>query len=550
MKRVFTIALFAAFVTSCCSGVVSVEEQIAITPLPESVELGEGTFTIRPSTDIAMRSGGNYDYVAQELNRLVEPIFGKELSVICATTSQEGAINIECDRQMSAEQYCLDIQSDRITITSGSAAGAFYGVQTLRQMIPLEALTSESSVRGFEVAAAQIEDKPTLEYRGAMLDVGRHFFPVDDVKEFIDILALHKINTFHWHLTEDQGWRVEIKKYPNLTEFGSVRKRTLIGKDPGGEGYEKCDFDETPHAGYYTQEQIREIVQYAAERFITIIPEIEFPGHAVAALASYPWLGCTGEQYEVRQTWDIDDRVFCIGKETTFEFVEGVLEEVIELFPSTYIHIGGDECPTKMWDKCPLCQKRMKQEGMTNLRHLQNYATARVEKFLLDRNRKLVGWDEILDGKGITPTAIVMSWRGVDGGIKAAKSGNYAIMAPTTNCYFDYYQSEDKDSEPLAWGGFLPVEKVYEMNPYEGLTTDEQRYILGVQGNVWTEYISNSDHMQYMLLPRLAALSEVAWSLNRKDYDDFLERAQRLSKIYDVNGYNYAKHIFEEDDKQ
>ena len=358
-----------------------------------------------------------------------------------------------------------------------------------------------------------------------------------------DIMALHKLNVFHWHLTDDQGWRIEIRKYPKLTEIGSVRSRTLIGRDPGGTYDENCKFDETPYGGYYTQDEIRDVVNYAAERFITVIPEIEFPGHAVGALASYPWLGCTGEQYEVRQTWDIDDRVFCIGKETTFEFIEGVLEEVLELFPSEYIHIGGDECPTVMWKKCPHCKARMKAERLKRPRRLQNYATARVEKFLNAHGRRLIGWDEILEGD-VTPTATIMSWRGAEGGIKAAKMGNHAIMAPTTHCYLDYYQTRDTAGEPLAIGGYLPVEKVYSLDPYEMLTADEQRCILGVQANLWTEYIATWPHAEYMLLPRLSALAEVGWSLDRKDYGDYLRRVRRLAKIYDACGYNYAKHIF------
>ena len=415
-------------------------------------------------------------------------------------------------------------------------------MQTLRQLLPAAAYEADD-VRAVELPVVTIEDKPCLGYRGMMLDVGRHFFTVDEVKEALDIMALHKLNVFHWHLTDDQGWRIEIRKYPKLTEIGSVRSRTLIGRDPGGTYDENCKFDETPYGGYYTQDEIRDVVNYAAERFITVIPEIEFPGHAVGALASYPWLGCTGEQYEVRQTWDIDDRVFCIGKETTFEFIEGVLEEVLELFPSEYIHIGGDECPTVMWKKCPHCKARMKAERLKRPRRLQNYATARVEKFLNAHGRRLIGWDEILEGE-VTPTATIMSWRGAEGGIKAAKMGNHAIMAPTTHCYLDYYQTRDTAGEPLAIGGYLPVEKVYSLDPFEMLTADEQRCILGVQANLWTEYIATWPHAEYMLLPRLSALAEVGWSLDRKDYGDYLRRVRRLAKIYDACGYNYAKHIF------
>ena len=448
----------------------------------------------------------------------------------------ESGIVLGIDPALRAEAYSLDIGQGRVAVTGGSPSGLFYGLQSLRQLI---------SQYGMRLPAVHVEDEPCFAYRGAMLDCCRHFFTVDEIKTFIDILALHKLNRFHWHLTDDQGWRIEIKKYPKLTEVGSVRSRTLIGRDPGGEYDENCKFDETPYGGYYTQDEIRDIVDYAAKRFITVIPEIEFPGHAVGALASYPWLGCTGEQYEVRQTWDIDDRVFCIGKETTFEFIEGVLEEVVGLFPSEYIHIGGDECPTVMWEKCPHCKARMKAEGLRRPRQLQNYATARVEKFLNARGRRLIGWDEILEGD-VTPTATIMSWRGAKGGIEAARQGNHAIMAPTTNCYLDYYQTRDTAREPLAIGGYLPVEKVYELDPYEQLTPAEQVCILGVQANLWTEYIATWPHAEYMLLPRLSALAEVGWSLDRKDYAGYLHRVRRLARIYDACGYNYARHIFGE----
>ena len=365
-----------------------------------------------------------------------------------------------------------------------------------------------------------IDDRPALAYRGLMLDVARHFFTVEEVKRTLDLLALHKMNVFHWHLTDDQGWRIEIERYPELTRTGAVRRRTLIGRDPGGEYDATCRYDETPYGGYYTQEEIREVVDYAARRFITVIPEIEFPGHAVAALASYPWLSCTGERYEVRQTWDIDDRVFCPGRETTFEFIEHVLEEVIGLFPSEYVHIGGDECPTTLWERCPRCRARMRAEGLASPRQLQGYATARVERFLQRHGRRLIGWDELLEG-GVSPTAVVMSWRGTEGGIRAAKQGNRVIMAPTTHCYLDYYQSADTAAEPLAWGGFLPLEKVYSFDPLEGLTSDEARFVLGVQANLWTEYIPDFGQAHTAPPPRLSALAEAGRNPQEKDYDLF-----------------------------
>ena len=545
MKRLLPVLALFAVLCGCCScgRVIPADGEVAVVPLPEHIVEGQGTFRLTSDAEVVLlfddeRLAG----VTAALNEVLMPLFGRGPRVRHADKAADHAVNVTRDETMPAEAYRLFVTSCRIDIVAGGAQGAFYAVQTLRQLLPAAAYEADD-VRAVELPVVTIEDKPCLGYRGMMLDVGRHFFTVDEVKEALDIMALHKLNVFHWHLTDDQGWRIEIRKYPKLTEIGSVRSRTLIGRDPGGTYDENCKFDETPYGGYYTQDEIRDVVNYAAERFITVIPEIEFPGHAVGALASYPWLGCTGEQYEVRQTWDIDDRVFCIGKETTFEFIEGVLEEVLELFPSEYIHIGGDECPTVMWKKCPHCKARMKAERLKRPRRLQNYATARVEKFLNAHGRRLIGWDEILEGD-VTPTATIMSWRGAEGGIKAAKMGNHAIMAPTTHCYLDYYQTRDTAGEPLAIGGYLPVEKVYSLDPYEMLTADEQRCILGVQANLWTEYIATWPHAEYMLLPRLSALAEVGWSLDRKDYGDYLRRVRRLAKIYDACGYNYAKHIF------
>ena len=538
------MALFAVLCGCCsCGRVIPTDGEVAVVPLPEHIVEGQGTFRLTSDAEVVLLfDDERLSGVTAALNKVLMPLFGRGPRVRHADKAADHAVNVTRDETMPAEAYRLFVTPCRIDIVAGGAQGVFYAVQTLRQLLPTAAYEADD-VRAVELPVVTIEDKPCLGYRGMMLDVGRHFFTVDEVKEALDIMALHKLNVFHWHLTDDQGWRIEIRKYPKLTEIGSVRSRTLIGRDPGGTYDENCKFDETPYGGYYTQDEIRDVVNYAAERFITVIPEIEFPGHAVGALASYPWLGCTGEQYEVRQTWDIDDRVFCIGKETTFEFIEGVLEEVLELFPSEYIHIGGDECPTVMWKKCPHCKARMKAERLKRPRRLQNYATARVEKFLNAHGRRLIGWDEILEGD-VTPTATIMSWRGAEGGIKAAKMGNHAIMAPTTHCYLDYYQTRDTAGEPLAIGGYLPVEKVYSLDPYEMLTADEQRCILGVQANLWTEYIATWPHAEYMLLPRLSALAEVGWSLDRKDYGDYLRRVRRLAKIYDACGYNYAKHIF------
>lgn len=522
-----------------CGRVVPSDGETGVVPAPVKEIRGEGVFRLSASTPVVVVSTQEQmSCVVDALNELVHPLFGGALNCVDAETARKGALLFIDDRALPAEGYRLTVAEDGIEVRSGSAAGAFYAVQTLRQLLPLAALDG-GPCRAVELPAVVIEDAPSLRYRGLMLDVARHFFTVEEVKRTLDLMAIHKMNVFHWHLTDDQGWRIEIKRYPELTRVGSVRRRTLIGKDPGGEYDASCRYDQTPHGGFYTQQQIREVVEYAAARFITVIPEVEFPGHAVAALASYPWLGCTGSQYEVRQTWDIDDRVFCIGRETTFAFFEEVLDEVLALFPSEFVHMGGDECPTVMWEQCPRCRMRMRAEQLSRPRELQGYATARVERFLQSRGRRLIGWDEILDG-GVSPTATVMSWRGAQGGIRAARQGNEVVLASTTHCYLDYYQRADTSGEPLAWGGYLPLAKVYELDPYEGLTPDEQRFVLGVQANLWTEYIADYAHVQYMLLPRLSALSEVGWSLGRKDYDRYLGRLERLTRLYDAYGYIHA----------
>ena len=363
---------------------------------------------------------------------------------------------------------------------------------------------------------------------------------MDEAKTFIDMMALHNMNRLHWHITDDQGWRIEIKKYPRLTEIGSKRKETVIGRNSGK--YERQAIREAN----FTQEQAREIVDYAAKRYITVIPEIDLPGHMQAALAAYPELGCTGGPYDVWTMWGVSEDVLCAGNDKVLDFIDDVLTEIMDIFPSEYIHIGGDECPKTVWRKCPDCQKRIKTEGLKNEAELQSYVTARVEKFLNDHGRKIIGWDEILEG-GLTPHATVMSWRGEAGGIKAARMHHDVIMVPNTYLYFDYYQTKDTENEPLAIGGYVPLERVYAYEPLpDVLSTEEQKHILGLQANHWSEYIPTMSHLQYMALPRWAALSELQWTLREmKDYDDFLHRLQRLVKTYEAEGYNYAKHIYD-----
>ncbi len=398
-------------------------------------------------------------------------------------------------------------------------------------MLPVEATNGV-----LQVQAVDIKDQPRFTWRGNMLDVGRHFFPVSFLKKYIDILAMYKINTFHWHLTEDQGWRLEIKKYPLLTETSSWRDETVIG-------HNTPEYDGIGYGGFYTQDQAREIVRYAADRYITVVPEIEMPGHSVAALTAYPNLGCTGGPYEVKKNWGVSKDVYCAGKDETFVFLKNVLDEVMDIFPSKFIHIGGDECPKDAWENCPDCQKRITDNGLKNEHELQSWFITQMDNYLTSKGRRLVGWDEILEG-GLAPQATVMSWRGVKGGIEAARQKHDVVMSPNSHMYIDHYQSQNKEEEPLAIGGFLPVEKVYSYEPVpEELSVEEAKHILGVQTNLWTEYIPNTKKAEYMLLPRLEAEAEVAWTpKDKKDYPDFEKRLsidyQRLDKM----GINYRNH--------
>ena len=446
----------------------------------------------------------------------------------------------------------------QIKITASTPNGFYYGLQTLYQLLPV-AIYSKERARNAEwsVPCVEIEDTPTFRYRGAMLDVCRHFASIDYIKKFIDVLAVHKMNTFHWHLTDDQGWRIEIKKYPKLTEIGSQRSETMV--DYFYTHY-PFKYDGKPHGGYYTQEEIKEVVAYAQSKYITVIPEIELPGHALAAIASYPELSCTPDStYEVCKLWGVFDQVFC-PTDTFFQFMEGVMDEVVELFPSSYIHIGGDECPKYAWEHCSHCQKLIRDLGLkddvtpnpvdgrkhTKEEKLQSYIVNRAEKYLNSKGRNIIGWDEILEG-GLAPNATVMSWRGEGGGIEAAKQKHDVIMSPNTYLYFDYYQSKDVEQEPEAIGGYLPLERVYSYEPMPAsLTPEEQKYIKGVQANLWTEYIPTFSQVEYMELPRMAALADIQWTNpEHKDYQDFLQRLVRMVKIYDVYQYNYAKHVFD-----
>lgn len=491
--------------------------KISIIPNPLHITESSGWFEIRPETVIRFTQGlSDVGKHLQDYLRL-ENDFVLDLEETGDHDRGVKDIFLSIDEgkyDLGDEGYLLEVDVDRISIQAAKPAGVFYGIQTLRQLI-------QNSTEGEKiVSAVEIRDKPRFQWRGMMLDVGRHFYSVEFVKRFIDLLALHKMNVFHWHLTEDQGWRIEIKKYPRLTQIGSQRAESQTAED-------RERFDGKIHAGFYTQEEIRQIVAYAASRFITIVPEIEMPGHSSAALASYPELGCTGGPYQVQTTWGIKKDVYCGGNEDVYTFLEDVLSEVLELFPSPVIHVGGDEAPKMRWRDCPKCQAIIETQGLKNEDSLQSYFITRIEKFLNARGRKLIGWDEILEG-GLAPNAMVMSWRGIEGGIQAASAGHDVVMSPTSHCYFDYYQSKNPDEPPGPYweGAYLPLETVYAYEPIpEELSTDQARYIRGAQGNIWTEFIATEDHLEYMAFPRGTALAEVVWSApGQRDFQDFLRR--------------------------
>lgn len=466
-------------------------------------------------------------------------------SAVLEKSAKKADVRLSVDKSLAEEQYRLTIDpKDRIAITGGSAKGVWWGLQSLSQIL----IDSASKAEGgqLKLAGLEIEDWPEFAYRGAMLDCCRHFIPFEDVKKYIDIMAYHKLNTFHWHLTEDQGWRIEIKKYPLLTEIGSKREDTLVNHLREKE--ENRVYDGHPHSGFYTQEQARELVAYAAARQITVIPEIEMPGHAEAALASYPYLGCRQTGYVTLPVWGIIPEVFCMGRETTFKFFEDVLDEICDIFPGEYIHIGGDECPRDRWKECPDCQRRMKEEGLTEVGQLQGYQLKRVEKYLNAKGRHIIGWDEILES-GATPTATVMSWRGPQGGVKAAKMGNKVVMAPNNYFYLDYYQTADPEAnkEPLGIGGYVSLEKCWSFDPFDQLTEKEKSYIYGIQANTWTEYMRGIDRVQFMDLPRFCALSAVSWHKDAQTYPEFLAKVKdSMLKLYQYYGLIYAPYAFEE----
>ena len=532
MKKL--LLTLAAGIVLCSCG--SHDPQIAIVPYPNHLEAGRGTYRVtdRPVT---------CDSRTDERTQRAVVGFAARLATVTGEMPASG-IRFVTDESLPAEGYELNVDGEGIEVRASQFPGFLYALQSLGQLLPAAVYGTEPAPdAAWEVPCVKIADAPRFAYRGMHLDVARHFFSVDEVKRYIDVMAIHKLNTLHWHLTDDQGWRIEIKRYPELTAVGSIRKATVVRKEWG-------TYDDTPYGGFYTQDEIRDVVEYAADRGVTVIPEIDLPGHMLAALTAYPELGCTGGPYEVWGRWGVADDVLCPGREKTFEFLEGVLTEVMELFPSEYIHIGGDECPKVRWEKCPRCQAKIRQLGLkddgehTAEHYLQSYVTDRIGKFLAQHGRRIIGWDEILEGRAPSD-AVVMSWRGSEGGIAAAKLGHDVIMTPNSHFYFDYYQSLDTDAEPFGIGGYIPMEQVYSYDPaFPELTPEQQKHILGVQANLWTEYVLSDEHLEYMLLPRLAALSEVQWCLpETKDWNRFIG-SFRMDKIYSQLGYEFAKHIF------
>ena len=502
-------------------------------PMPKNIEYQSDFFALNVKTAIEVQDVKSFE--ALFLKENIKAKTGLDLNITSKATSKN-VIKLQLDQVKSvvdlSENYSLLVDKNKVHITASDNQGLFYGIQTLIQSVPFE------NTKVAKIPSVKITDSPKFKWRGMHLDVGRHFFPKEFIKKYIDYIAMYKMNTFHWHLTEDQGWRIEIKQYPKLTEVGAWRKGSMI------EYYNDQKFDTIKHGGFYTQDEVKDIVAYAKKRHVTIVPEIEMPGHSLAALAAYPEFSCTGGPFEVAKIWGVLEDVYC-PKEETFAFLEDVLTEVMALFPSEYIHIGGDESPKTRWKACSYCQNLIKEKGLKDEHELQSYFIRRIEKFLNSKGRRIIGWDEILEG-GLAPNAAVMSWRGTEGGIAAAKDRHYVVMTPGSHVYFDHYQGEPKN-EPIAIGGYTNLEKVYSFNPIpDELSEDEAKYILGAQANVWSEYIPTTQQVEYMIMPRMAALSEVVWGTSNPDkYREFEKRIIQHFEYYEKKGINYSKSIFE-----
>lgn len=527
---------FLPLLLFCLLGVKSISQQLSLVPKPQSLTIKPGRFSLDAQTPV-LAATADEAQAAAIFNAYLQQFYGWSLPVRTGAAPNTRGIHLRTRKFIKAPEkdaYLLTIGAQGVTIEGDTYAGTFYGLQTLLQLLPAKPTPGPVAL-----PFVSIQDAPRFAYRGMHLDVARHFFPVSFVKKYIDYIALHKMNYFHWHLTDDQGWRVEIKKHPRLTEVGGWREGTIIGHFPG------TGNDKTRHGGFYTQEEIKEVVRYAAERHITVVPEIEMPGHALAALAAYPNLGCPGTgPYQVAQTWGVFDDVFCAGNDSTFQLLQDVLDEVVPLFPSPYVHIGGDECPKENWKHCPRCQERIKKEGLKDEHELQSYFVQRMERYLNSKGKTIIGWDEILEG-GLAPNAMVMSWRGEAGGIAAAKQNHKVIMTPGSHCYLDHSQSAQEDS--LTFGGLTTLEKVYSYEPIpKELNAQQAKYVLGAQSNLWTEYIAYPAKVEYQIFPRMSAMSEVLWSGKaQRNWPDFERRMKTQYQRYELWGANYSNAYFE-----
>ncbi len=534
----------------CCSTFWSCQpsksfskDELSLIPQVQKMTLGESSFQFKKNTRLVVENV-DQEVIAAQFAGLFEKTAGWKLPIIVGGNEGSNQVYFKTEQTMGPEAYSLDVLKNRIEIKAAKPAGFFYALQTLRQLLPASIESSEAQARTkWLVPVISISDSPAFKWRGFMLDVSRHFFAKEEVLRMIDNLAMHKINTLHLHLVDDQGWRIQIKKYPKLTDVGAWRvdrEDKHWNSRPKQEAGEKATY-----GGFYTQEDLKEMIEYAQKRFITIVPEIEMPAHVTSALAAYPQYSCKGTPLTVPPggLWPITD-IYCAGNDSTFLFLEDILTEVIDLFPSKYIHIGGDEATKTEWEKCPKCKKRIKTEGLKNVGELQSYFIKRIEKFINSKGRVLLGWDEILEG-GLPEEATVMSWRGFEGGIEAANQGHDVVMTPTSDCYFDYYQGP-MDQEPLAIGGYLPLSKVYNFNPIAPqLSAEGAKHILGGQANLWTEYVPNIKHAEYMTFPRIAALAEALWSPKEvRNWEDFAHRIQLFMSRYEQRGINYSKSSY------
>ena len=496
-----------------------------IIPTPNEQTINNGFMEIENSPEIITES--NFNSAATLFKNAI-----KKLDLTSKKTTKN-RINFSLNEKLNEEEYILKINTDQINIEASTETGAIFGFQSLFQLMNLNLKNGVVKLQN-----QVIKDSPRFKYRGMHLDVGRHMYPVAFIKKYIDGLAMLKFNNFHWHLTEDQGWRIEIEKYPELNNIGSYRDSTLIGHYTD----KPWQFDKTRYGGYYTKKEIKEVVRYAQERGINVIPEIEMPGHSQAAVSSYPEFGCTGEQVGVAPLWGVFKEIYC-SKNETFDFLEDIIDEVVELFPGKYIHIGGDEAPKTNWKACGNCQNVINREELKDEHELQSYFITRMEKYINSKGKQIIGWDEILEG-GLAPNATVMSWRGVSGGIEAAKMNHEVIMTPNATCYLDHYQAKDTAKEPLAIGGYTPIEEIYNYEPIPNeLDESLHKYIIGAQGNVWTEYMKTSDHVEYMVFPRIFALSEVVWAKDKPSFNDFENKVIDMYPILDKMDINYSKHL-------